>query len=257
MITDNCIVAKIEFKLNYKDCSLSITLNQYHYFLHCFSYFCFMNFSSKLIQDAVEQFAKLPGIGRKSAMRLALHLLKMDKDEVRDFGEAFIDLRSKISYCKSCHNISDIELCELCSNPNREDSILCVVEDIRDVMAIENTHQFKGKYHVLGGIISPMDGVGPSDLTIEPLIRRLSDTNTDAGIDISEGRVSENATEIIFALPATMEGDTTSFFLYKKMVSFDIKITTLARGVAVGEALQHADEATLARSMDNRTLYEG
>ncbi len=200
-----------------------------------------MNFSSKLIQNAVEQFAKLPGIGRKSAMRLALHLLKMDKDEVRDFGEAFIDLRSKISYCKSCHNISDIELCELCSNPNREDSILCVVEDIRDVMAIENTHQFKGKYHVLGGIISPMDGIGPADLNIETLITK-----------VASGKLKE----VIMALSTTMEGDTTNFYLFKRLKEYDVKMSVIARGISVGDELEYADEVTLGRSIVNRTPYE-
>lgn len=159
--------------------------------------------------------------------------------------------------CDVCHNLTEQVTCSICAAPTRNRNLICVVEDIRDLLAIENVGSFRGVYHVLGGVISPMDGVGPSDLTIEPLIRRLSETNSDAGIDLSEVPVSESTTEIIFALPATMEGDTTAFFLYKKMVSFDIKITTLARGVAVGEALQHADEATLARSMDNRTLYEG
>jgi len=200
-----------------------------------------MNFSSKLIHDAVEQFAKLPGIGRKSAMRLALHLLKMDKDEVRAFGEVFIDLRSKITYCKSCHNISDIELCDLCSNPNRDDSILCVVEDIRDVMSIENTHQFKGKYHVLGGIISPMDGIGPAELNMETLITK-----------VSSGKVEE----VIMALSTTMEGDTTNFYIFKRLKEFDIKMSVIARGISVGDELEYADEVTLGRSIINRTPYE-
>ena len=216
-----------------------------------------MDFSSKILENAVNEVSRLPGIGKRTALRLVLHLLKQPKENTKYLAEALTTLRNEVKSCKKCYNISDTILCEICANPNRNEALICVVEDIRDLLAIENVGTFQGVYHVLGGIISPMDGVGPSDLTIEPLIRRLSDTNTDAGIDISEGRVSENATEIIFALPATMEGDTTSFFLYKKMVSFDIKITTLARGVAVGEALQHADEATLARSMDNRTLYEG
>jgi len=200
-----------------------------------------MNFSSKLIQDAVEQFAKLPGIGRKSALRLALHLLKMDKEEVQSFGEAFIDLRDKISYCKSCHNISDIELCELCANPNRDESILCVVEDIRDVMAIENTHQFKGKYHVLGGIISPMDGVGPNDINIESLITK-----------VASGKVKE----VIMALSTTMEGDTTNFYVFKRLKEYNIKMSVIARGISVGDELEYADELTLGRSIVNRTPYE-
>ena len=200
-----------------------------------------MNFSSKLIQDAVEQFAKLPGIGRKSAMRLALHLLKMDKDEVRSFGKAFIDLRDKINYCKECHNISDMDICVLCSNSSRESSILCVVEDIRDVIAIENTHQFKGKYHVLGGIISPMDGVGPADLNIESLV-----TKVDSG----------SIKEVIMALSTTMEGDTTNFYIFKRLKEYDIKMSVIARGISVGDELEYADEVTLGRSIVNRTPYE-
>ena len=200
-----------------------------------------MNFSSKLIQDAVEQFAKLPGIGRKSAMRLALHLLKMDKDEVRNFGEAFIDLRDKINYCQECHNISDMDICELCSNPSRESSTLCVVEDIRDVIAIENTHQFKGKYHVLGGIISPMDGVGPADLNIESLVTK-----------VAQGNIKE----IIMALSTTMEGDTTNFYIFKRLKEYEIKMSIIARGISVGDELEYADEVTLGRSIVNRTPYE-
>tara|TARA_B100000925_G_scaffold271009_1_gene233898 strand:- start:68 stop:682 length:615 start_codon:yes stop_codon:yes gene_type:complete len=200
-----------------------------------------MNFSSKLIQGAVEQFAKLPGIGRKSAMRLALHLLKMDKDEVRSFGKAFIDLRDKINYCKECHNISDMDICVLCSNSSRESSILCVVEDIRDVIAIENTHQFKGKYHVLGGIISPMDGVGPADLNIESLV-----TKVDSG----------SIKEVIMALSTTMEGDTTNFYIFKRLKEYDIKMSVIARGISVGDELEYADEVTLGRSIVNRTPYE-
>jgi len=200
-----------------------------------------MNFSSKLIQDAVEQFAKLPGIGRKSAMRLALHLLKMDKDEVRSCGEAVFDLRDKINYCQECHNISDMDICELCSNPSRESSTLCVVEDIRDVIAIENTHQFKGKYHVLGGIISPMDGVGPADLNIESLVSK-----------VAQGNIKE----IIMALSTTMEGDTTNFYIFKRLKEFDIKMSVIARGISVGDELEYADEVTLGRSIVNRTPYE-
>jgi recombination protein RecR len=200
-----------------------------------------MNFSSKLIQDAVEQFAKLPGIGRKSAMRLALHLLKMDKEEVRSFGEAFIDLREKINYCQDCHNISDVDICDLCSNPNRESSTICVVEDVRDVIAIENTHQFKGKYHVLGGIISPMDGIGPDDLNIESLIKKV-----DSGL----------VQEVIMALSTTMEGDTTNFYIFKRLKAHNIKMSVIARGISVGDELEYADEVTLGRSIVNRTPYE-
>ena len=200
-----------------------------------------MKFSSKLIQDAVEQFTKLPGIGRRSAIRLALYLLKMDKDEVQSFGKAFIDLRDKINYCKECHNISDMDICELCSNHSRECSTLCVVEDIRDVIAIENTHQFKGKYHVLGGVISPMDGVGPADLNIESLVAK-----------VAKGDIKE----IIMALSTTMEGDTTNFYIFKRLKEYDIKMSVIARGISIGDELEYADEVTLGRSIVNRTPYE-
>lgn len=200
-----------------------------------------MNFSSKLIQDAIEQFSRLPGIGRKSALRLTLHLLKMDKNEVRDFGEAFINLRENINYCKECNNISDVDICELCSNPNREEHTVCVVEDIRDVMAIENTHQFKGKYHVLGGIISPLDGIGPDDVTIDSLVEK-----------VAQGKIKE----IILALSTTMEGDTTNFYIFKRLKDYDVKMTVIARGISVGDELEYADELTLGRSIVNRTPYE-
>ncbi|MDA8963490.1 recombination mediator RecR [bacterium] len=200
-----------------------------------------MNFSSKLIQDAVEQFSRLPGIGRKSALRLTLHLLKMEKGEVRDFGEAFISLRENINYCNDCHNISDLELCEICVNPNRDNQTICVVEDIRDVMAIENTHQFKGKYHVLGGVISPMDGVGPDDVNIDSLVEK-----------VSKGGVKE----IILALSTTMEGDTTNFYIFKRLKGFEVKMTVIARGISMGDELEYADELTLGRSIVNRTPYE-
>ena len=200
-----------------------------------------MNFPSKLIEEAVEQFAKLPGVGRKTALRLALNLLQMDKEEVNRFGEAFINLRNHINYCSECHNISDLDVCEICSNPSRNESLLCVVEDIRDVMAIENTHQFKGKYHVLGGIISPMDGIGPSDLNIESLIHK-----------VEKGSVKE----VIMALSTTMEGDTTNFYIFKKLKGSDVKLSVIARGISVGDELEFADEVTLGRSILNRTPYE-
>ena len=216
---------------------------------------------SRLIEAAVDQISTLPGIGRRTALRLALSLLRRDSESVRSLADAIVAMSEGVKPCDVCHNLTEQVTCSICTAPTRNKNLICVVEDIRDLLAIENVGTFRGVYHVLGGIISPMDGVGPSDLTIEPLIRRLAETNTADGVDVSEGSISEtsgseSATEIIFALPATMEGDTTSFYLYKKMVSFNLKITTLARGVAVGEALQHADEATLARSMDNRTLYE-
>lgn len=200
-----------------------------------------MNFPSKLIEEAVEQFAKLPGVGRKTALRLALNLLQLDKEEVNRFGQAFIDLRNHINYCNECHNISDLEVCEICANPTRDDSLVCVVEDIRDVMAIENTHQFKGKYHVLGGIISPMDGIGPSDLNIDSLVEK-----------VSSGQVQE----VIMALSTTMEGDTTNFYLFKKMKEYNLKMSVIARGVSIGDELEYADEVTLGRSILNRTPYE-
>ena len=200
-----------------------------------------MEFSSKLINDSVEQFSKLPGIGKKSALRLTLHLLKLDKEVVDDFGNAFINLRQNISYCKECHNISDVEICDICSNQERDNSILCVVEDIRDVMAIENTMQFKGKYHVLGGIISPMDGIGPSDLNIDSLVSK-----------ISKGGINE----VIMALSTTMEGDTTNFYIFRKLSDLKVKISVIARGISIGDELEYADEVTLGRSIVNRTPYE-
>jgi recombination protein RecR len=200
-----------------------------------------MNFPSKLIEEAVEQFAMLPGVGRKTALRLALNLLQMDKEEVNRFGQAFIDLRNHINYCRECHNISDLEVCEICVNPTRDESLICVVEDIRDVMAIENTHQFKGKYHVLGGIISPMDGVGPSDLNIDSLVEK-----------VAKGQVQE----VIMALSTTMEGDTTNFYLFKKLKDYSLRMSVIARGISIGDELEYADEVTLGRSILNRTPYE-
>ena len=200
-----------------------------------------MNFPSKLIEEAVEQFAKLPGLGKKTAMRLTLYLLQMDKEEVNRFGQAFIDLRNHINYCSDCHNISDLEVCEICINPVRDESLLCVVEDIIDVMAIENTHQFKGKYHVLGGIISPMDGIGPSDLNIESLVQK-----------VQNGAVKE----VIMALSTTMEGDTTNFYIFKRLKDTNIKLSVIARGISIGDELEYADEVTLGRSILDRTPYE-
>lgn len=200
-----------------------------------------MEFSSKLISEAVEQFSKLPGVGKKTALRLTLHLLRLDKQEVQDFGQSFIDLRANINYCEQCHNISESTICKLCSNPERDNSQICVVEDIRDVMAIESTMQFKGKYHVLGGIISPMDGISPSDLNIESLVEK-----------VSRGEVKE----VIMALSTTMEGDTTNFYIFKRLNQFNLKISVIARGISVGDELEYADEITLGRSIANRTPYE-
>ena len=200
-----------------------------------------MNFSSKLLENAVEEFGRLPGIGKKTALRLVLHLLKQQESEVNRFTQSLNLLKEKIQYCKVCYNISDEEQCEICTSVKRDKSIICVVEDTRDVMAIENTNQFQGVYHVLGGLISPMDGVGPSDLKIEGLIQRL--------------RTSE-IKEVILALSATMEGDTTIFYLYRKLKEFDIHVSTIARGISFGGELEYVDEVTLGRSILTRIPYE-
>ena len=197
-------------------------------------------FSSGLLENAVHELSKLPGIGRKTALRLALYLLKQTETEVETFGNSIIRLRKNIVYCRVCHNISDNEVCNICSNNSRDKSLICVVENIKDVMSIENTQQFRGLYHVLGGIISPMDGTGPSDLEIESLINRVS----AGGIN-----------EVMLALSTTMEGDTTNFYIYRKLSGFNIKITTIARGIAIGDELEYADEVTLGRSIINRTLF--
>ena len=198
-------------------------------------------FPSRLLENAVNEFAKLPGIGRKSALRLVLHMLKQDVHEVEIFANCLLQLRLEIKHCKVCHNISDTDVCNICSNPSRNATFICVVENIKDVMAIENTHQFNGLYHVLGGIISPMDGIGPSDLEVDSLIKR-----------VTEGTVEE----IVLALSTTMEGDTTNFFIYKKLKGLNIKISTLARGVSIGDELEYTDEVTLGRSIVNRMNFE-
>lgn len=200
-----------------------------------------MNFSSKLLEDAVAEFSKLPGIGQKTALRLVLHMLNRDKEEVQRFSHAISKLRNEIQFCETCHNISDLPVCEICASHRREHSLICVVEDTRDVMAIENTNQYNGVYHVLGGLISPMDGIGPADLQVESLTERLKD-----------GTVKE----IIFALSATMEGDTTIFYLHKKVKQFNINISTIARGIAFGGELEYVDEITLGRSIVTRVPYE-
>jgi len=199
------------------------------------------NFTSKLLESAVDEFSKLPGIGKKTALRLVLHLLNQDKEDVTHFGETIIKLRNEIKHCKSCNTISDTDICNICSDYSRDDSLVCVVENARDVMSVENTHQFNGIYHVLGGIISPMDGIGPNDLNIENLQKKIED-----------GKVKE----LILALSTTMEGDTTNFYLFKKFRNYNVKITTIARGVAIGDELEYADEITLGRSIVNRTLFE-
>lgn len=196
---------------------------------------------SRLLDDAVSEMASLPGIGKKSALRLVLHLLKREPEAVKQFASSFVKLKEEIKFCAVCHTLSDTETCNICNDRNRDRSLICVVEDVRDVMAIENTQQFKGLYHVLGGIISPLEGTGPSDLNIESLLNR-----------VQSGEVKE----VIMALSATMEGDTTNFYLYRKMKDTPIKLSTLARGVSVGDELEYADEVTLGRSILNRTPFE-
>lgn len=198
--------------------------------------------SSKLIRDAAEQLGSLPGVGRKTALRLVLHLLKRSEDEVEQFSNSFIRLKKEIKNCKRCNNLSDSELCEICSNPRRSNGLICVVETVKDVLAVESTQQYFGSYHVLGGVISPMEGVGPNDLSIPLLLERCS---------------QEQPAEIILALNSTMEGDTTNFYLYKKIGPLGIKTSTLARGLSFGDELEYADELTLGKSIVNRTLFEG
>lgn len=202
-----------------------------------------MNYPSKLIEEAVEEIAKLPGIGKKTALRLALHLLKRDGEQTASLAEALVKMRLNTQYCRQCHNISDDKLCQICASPRRDPAVVCVVEDTRDVLAIENTAQFKGLYHVLGGIISPLEGVGPGDLNIESLINRLS----EEGHEIRE---------VILALSPTMEGDTTAFYLTKRLRQFPVKLSTIARGVPIGGDLEYADEVTLGRSIVSRIAYE-
>ena len=199
-------------------------------------------YPSLLLEKAVEEFSKLPGIGRKTAMRLVLHLLRQDNAAVEAFANALTTLKKEVKYCKKCHNISDTELCQICSTPSRDASVVCVVENIRDVMAIEATQQFHGVYHVLGGIISPMDGIGPNDLQIDSLVRR-----------VKEGGIQE----IILALSSTMEGDTTNFYIYRKLSPFGIRLSIIARGISVGDELEYADEVTLGRSITNRIPFNG
>ena len=198
-------------------------------------------FASSLLENAVSEFAKLPGIGRKTALRLVLYLLRQNENASISFGEAIIRLRKEIKYCQTCHNISESGVCPICSNPSRDESVICVVENVKDVMSIENTHQHYGLYHVLGGLISPMDGVGPQDIEIESLVER-----------VKEGQVKE----IILALSATMEGDTTNFYIFRRLAPYpDVKITMLARGMSVGNDIEYTDELTLGRSILNRTLF--
>ena len=200
-----------------------------------------MDFKSKILNQAVEQMASLPGIGKRTALRLVLHLLNKEKQEVAQFSNSFLRLKENIQFCKRCHNISDSDLCSICNNPKRDSTLVCVVQDIRDVMAIESTGQFFGEYHVLGGVISPMDGIGPEDLTITSLLDRID---------------AFNVKEIIFGLPATMEGDTTNFFIYRKIQDKKIKTSLISRGIGVGNQLEYIDEITLGKSIVNRSPYE-
>lgn len=199
-----------------------------------------MELSSKHIEKAVDQLSTLPGIGKKTALRLALHLLNQTKDDVNAFSNAFKEMKEEVKFCVKCYNVSDSDMCSICTNPKRDEGLICVVEDMRNVIAIENTQQFFGSYHVLGGIISPMDGIGPSDLHIEPLVKR-----------IKEGSVRE----VIMALSTTMEGDTTNFYLFKRLKEFNVTLSTIARGVAIGDDLEYTDELTLGRSIVNRMPY--
>ena len=199
-----------------------------------------MEFPSELVKNAVEQLSTLPGIGRRSALRLALHLLKKNKDQVEKFGQSFIDLINMINYCKECYTISDHDICKICSNPNRDKSLICVVEDIRIMMAIENTLQYKGVYHVLGGLISPLDGIAPDDLKIQELIEKIN---------------TRSIKEVIFALSPTMEGDTTNYYLYKKLKDKDINVSSIARGISIGDELEYTDEITLGAAISSRLPY--
>ena len=198
------------------------------------------SFDSPLLENAVSELSKLPGIGRKTALRLALHLLRRSEDEANALGNSIIELRSKIKYCSQCHNISEEEICPICNDEKRDSSVVCVVENVKDVMTIESTHQHKGVYHVIGGLISPLDGVSPSDLEIESLIERVK---------------RGNIKEIILALSATIDGDTTNYYIFRKLSDFPVKVTVLARGLSVGNELEFTDELTLGKSIQNRILY--
>ena len=200
-----------------------------------------MEFSSKLLENAVNEVSQLPGIGRRTALRLVLHLLRQPEDQTNQLSKALSEMRSSINFCQQCHNISDQLVCEICANPNRNHSTICVVEDIRDVLAIESTASYRGVYHVLGGKISPMDGIGPTDLNIQSLVNK-----------VNEGKIKE----LIFALSSTMEGDTTNFYIYKQIQGAEITLSTIARGISVGDELEYADEVTLGRSITNRVPFE-
>ena len=204
-----------------------------------------MELPSKILQDAVDQLATLPGVGKRSALRYALHLLEEEESAIRDLSEAILKLKTDLHHCRYCHNISDTEVCPICANEKRQKNIICVVENVQDVMAIEKTQQYRGLYHVLGGVISPIDGIGVHDLEINSLINRVQ-SGDPAPVE-----------EVILALPTTMEGDTTNYYINKQLLPFNVKITTLARGVAIGDNLEYADEITLGRSIVGRIPFEG
>lgn len=199
-------------------------------------------YPSHLLEQAVDEFSKLPGIGRKTALRLVLHLLRRDTEDVIRFTEAVSRLRREVKHCRICHNISDSDVCPICSDSHRDSSVVCVVENIQDVLAVENTQQFNGLYHVLGGVISPMDGIGPGDLEIDTLVKRVADGDVR---------------EVVLALSSTMEGDTTNFYIYRKLSGYNVKVTIIARGISVGDELEYTDEVTLGRSILNRTPFDG
>ncbi|MBE16334.1 MAG: recombination mediator RecR [Dokdonia sp.] len=200
-----------------------------------------MEFSSKLLENAVYEMAQLPGVGKRTALRLVLHLLRQPSAQTEHLSNALLEMRTTIKFCSKCHNISDVALCEICANPNRDEAVVCVVEDVRDVMAIENTSQYRGLYHVLGGKISPLDGIGPQDLNIASLLEK-----------VKSGVVKE----VIFALSSTMEGDTTNFYMYRQLEGYSVQMSTIARGIAVGDELEYADEVTLGRSILHRIPFE-
>jgi recombination protein RecR len=207
-----------------------------------FGYLYRMEFSSKLLENAVDEVSRLPGIGKRTALRLVLHLLRNPKEQTKELSNALLSLREGIKFCKNCHNISDNDVCEICANPRREERLVCVVEDIRDVLAIENTGQFHGHYHVLGGKISPLDGIGPSQLNIDTLIEKVK---------------NNMVSELIFALGSTIEGDTTNFYIYRQIQNYRVITTTIARGISVGDELEYTDEITLGRSLVNRIPFDG
>jgi recombination protein RecR len=199
-------------------------------------------YPSQLLERAVQEFSKLPGIGRKTALRLVLYQLRQDPEDVQSFVEAIAKMKQEVHYCRRCHNISDSDVCPICADQRRDSSTICVVENVQDVMAVENTQQYRGLYHVLGGVITPMDGIGPADLEIESLVKRVEE---------------EHIQEVILALSSTMEGDTTNFYIFRKLAPYDVRLSIIARGIPVGDELEYADEVTLGRSILNRTPFEG